>query len=236
MTSSNVNIFHVTGPLCGEFTGHRWIPLTKASDAQLWHFLWSAPEQMVVQTIETPVICDLRCHFAHYDIPVMYFWINIKMMFNCKYIAMYFGGGILGDLIYNNSTLLQIMVWCHEATSHYLNQLWLTISEMLEISILYISLKIIDLRLQRYFPGSNELIAGYILYLEGWNQTVLGSTVSHYRVIVGLGQSAPAVGWGSLLHAWLASVNWISGARCLNRRYPYGACGMHYHILLRQYS
>ena len=26
MTSSNGNIFHVTGPLCGEFTGHRWIP------------------------------------------------------------------------------------------------------------------------------------------------------------------------------------------------------------------
>ena len=26
MTSSNGNIFHVTGPLCGEFTGHRWFP------------------------------------------------------------------------------------------------------------------------------------------------------------------------------------------------------------------
>ena len=26
MTSSNGNIFRVTGPLCGEFTGHRWIP------------------------------------------------------------------------------------------------------------------------------------------------------------------------------------------------------------------
>ena len=38
MTSSNENIFHVTGPLCGEFTGHRWIPLTKASDAELWCF------------------------------------------------------------------------------------------------------------------------------------------------------------------------------------------------------
>ena len=25
MTSSNGNIFRVTGPLCGEFTGHRWI-------------------------------------------------------------------------------------------------------------------------------------------------------------------------------------------------------------------
>ena len=29
MTSSNGNIFRVTGPLCGEFTGDRWIPLPK---------------------------------------------------------------------------------------------------------------------------------------------------------------------------------------------------------------
>ena len=29
MTSSNGNIFLVTGPLCGEFTGHRWIPRTQ---------------------------------------------------------------------------------------------------------------------------------------------------------------------------------------------------------------
>ena len=34
MTSSNGSIFRVTGPLCGEFTGHRWIPRTKASDAE----------------------------------------------------------------------------------------------------------------------------------------------------------------------------------------------------------
>ena len=39
MTSLNGNIFRVTGPLCGEFTGHRWIPLTKTSDADLWCFL-----------------------------------------------------------------------------------------------------------------------------------------------------------------------------------------------------
>ena len=44
MTSSNGNIFRVTGPLCGEFTGPRWIPHTKASDAELWCLLWSAPE------------------------------------------------------------------------------------------------------------------------------------------------------------------------------------------------
>ena len=36
MTSSNGNIFRVTGHLCGEFTGPRWIPRTKASDAELW--------------------------------------------------------------------------------------------------------------------------------------------------------------------------------------------------------
>ena len=61
--------------------------------------------------------------------------------------------------------------------------------------------------------------------------------VSHWRVIIDcLRQSTPAVGWGGLLHAWLASVNWIGGAYCLNRRYPYGARGMHYRILLRQYS
>ena len=41
MTSSNGNIFRVTGHLCGEFTAPRWIPRTKSSDAELWCFLWS---------------------------------------------------------------------------------------------------------------------------------------------------------------------------------------------------
>ena len=58
MTSPNGNIFRVTGPLWGESTGHRWIPLTKASGAELWCFLWSVPEQTAKQTIETPVIWD----------------------------------------------------------------------------------------------------------------------------------------------------------------------------------
>ena len=34
------------------------IPLTKASDEELWCFLWHVPEQTVEQTIETPVIWD----------------------------------------------------------------------------------------------------------------------------------------------------------------------------------
>ena len=42
--------FLVTGPLC-----YRWVPHTKASDAEVWCFLWSAPQQ-TVETIETLVI------------------------------------------------------------------------------------------------------------------------------------------------------------------------------------
>ena len=49
MTSSNGNIFHITGPLWGEATGHWWIPLTKASDAELWCFFLSTPEQAMSQ-------------------------------------------------------------------------------------------------------------------------------------------------------------------------------------------
>ena len=44
MTSSNRNIFRVTGHLCGKFIGHQWILRTKTSDAELWCFLWPAPE------------------------------------------------------------------------------------------------------------------------------------------------------------------------------------------------
>ena len=43
----NGNIFRVTGHLWGEFTDPRWISLTKASDAEHWCFLWSAPEQTI---------------------------------------------------------------------------------------------------------------------------------------------------------------------------------------------
>ena len=58
MTWQNGNIFRVTDPLRGEVTGHRSIPFIKISDGELWWFRWSAPEQAVEQTIETPVIWD----------------------------------------------------------------------------------------------------------------------------------------------------------------------------------
>ena len=70
MTSSNENIFRVTGPLCGEFTGDRWIPLTKASDAEL--SLICASINGWVNNREAG---DVRRYRAHYDgIVVRYHW------------------------------------------------------------------------------------------------------------------------------------------------------------------
>ena len=68
MTSSNGIIFRVTGPLCGEFTGHHWIPRSKASDAEHWCFLWSAWINGWVHNREAG---DLRRYRAHYDVTVM---------------------------------------------------------------------------------------------------------------------------------------------------------------------
>ena len=65
MSSSNGNIFCVTGLLCGEFTSHRWIPLTKASDAELRCLLW------INGWVNNYEAGDLRCHRTHYDVTVM---------------------------------------------------------------------------------------------------------------------------------------------------------------------
>ena len=69
MTSSNGNIFRVTGPLCGEFTGHRWIPLTKASGAELWCFLFICA--WINSWVNNREAGDLRRHRTHYGVIVM---------------------------------------------------------------------------------------------------------------------------------------------------------------------
>ena len=77
MTLSNANIFRVTGPLWGEFTGHQWIPLTYASDAELWCFLWSASVQTDAGV--------LRRHRSHYDVITMK-WISRISRRNVKVV------------------------------------------------------------------------------------------------------------------------------------------------------
>ena len=68
MTKSlNDNIFRVTGPLCGGFTGHRWIPLTKESDAKRWCFfcIWT------IGWVNNLNADDFRRNHVHYDITLI---------------------------------------------------------------------------------------------------------------------------------------------------------------------
>ena len=66
MTSSNGNIFHVTGPLCGEFTGwpvnspHKW-PVTRSYDV----FFDLRPNKRLSNRCE---VGDLRRNRAHYGV------------------------------------------------------------------------------------------------------------------------------------------------------------------------
>ena len=75
MTSSNGNIFRVTGHLCGEFIAHRRIPRPKASDAELLCFLWHLNKWLSKQSwgwwFETPSrpLCrhsNVTCHQTYY--------------------------------------------------------------------------------------------------------------------------------------------------------------------------
>ena len=69
MTTSNGDIFRVTGHLCGEFTGHRWIPRTKASNAELW--LLSFICAWINGWVNNREAGDLKRHRAHYDATVI---------------------------------------------------------------------------------------------------------------------------------------------------------------------
>ena len=76
-------IFSVTGLLCGEFTGHRWISRTKASDADLWCFLWFVPEQTYKQLSKQwrrwwfePPSCSLwrHCNVQTLETEMLSYW------------------------------------------------------------------------------------------------------------------------------------------------------------------
>ena len=107
MTSSNGNIFCVTGPLCGEFTGHRWIPLTKASDVELWCFLWSA---WINSWVNNRKAGDLRRHHSHYDVTVM-----LPILAGTKpYITKHSKASSRGhNLWYNINLISSIVDWCN---------------------------------------------------------------------------------------------------------------------------
>ena len=55
--------------LCGEFTGDRWIPRTKVSDAEL--SIFSLIFAWINGWVDNREAGELRRHRAHYDIIVM---------------------------------------------------------------------------------------------------------------------------------------------------------------------
>ena len=69
MTSSNGNIFCYTGPLCGEFTGHRWIPQYTGQ----WRgaLMFSLICAWISGWANNREAGDLRRHCAHYDVIVI---------------------------------------------------------------------------------------------------------------------------------------------------------------------
>ena len=93
MTSSNGNIFRVTGPLCGEFTGHRWIPLTGQWRGALmfsliyaWINGWS--KQSLGWWLETPS----RSLWGHCNVR------RLKVRINVMYVPIWHSyGSVHGD-------------------------------------------------------------------------------------------------------------------------------------------
>ena len=67
--TTNGNIFRVTGPLCGEFTGHRWIPRTKGQ----WRgaLMFSLICAWTNSWANNGYAGDLRRYRAHYDVIIM---------------------------------------------------------------------------------------------------------------------------------------------------------------------
>ena len=82
MTSSDGNIIRVTGALLAlcAFSGHRWIPLTKASDAELWFF--SLICAWTNGWANNRNAAELRRHGAHYDVIVVTS-MNVLLLSKC---------------------------------------------------------------------------------------------------------------------------------------------------------
>ena len=64
MTSSNGNIFRVTGPLCGKFTG--------PSEFPAWALMFSLIYARINDWVNNREAGDLRRYLGHYNVSVMY--------------------------------------------------------------------------------------------------------------------------------------------------------------------
>ena len=88
MTSSNGNVFRVTGHWCGEFIGPRWILHTKASDAELWRFFYLRLNKRLSKQswgwwLETPLLPLWRkCNVIWYGLDIHFSnvkWVSLRL-------------------------------------------------------------------------------------------------------------------------------------------------------------
>ena len=77
MTSSNGNIFRVTGHLCWEFTGLRWIPRTKEVTRSFDVFFDLRPNKRLSKQLWG---WWFETHSPHYEVTVMFDSIRYLMM------------------------------------------------------------------------------------------------------------------------------------------------------------
>ena len=103
MTSSNGNIFRVTGHLCGLFTAPRWISRTKASNAELSCFLCA----WINRWVNNREAGDLRRYRAHYDVIAMH--LEHLSVGNCKWF--YISPKQLFKLWINHLSHYQLLSW-----------------------------------------------------------------------------------------------------------------------------
>ena len=109
----NGNIFRVTGHLCGEFTSQRWIPRTKASDAEFWCFLWLICT-WINSWVNNREAGDFRCHWAHYDVTVMSWNSPSFSTREIKWLSTQNIFGLGSEVKYSNSTSLSQQVPCSQ--------------------------------------------------------------------------------------------------------------------------
>ena len=112
MTSSNGNTFCVTGHLCGEFTGHRWIPLTSLTRSFDVFFHLRLNKRLSKQSWGWGFERQSRPSWRHCND-------DVNTLTHCGLMKQYGHrfGSILG----------QAMASCLTAPSHYLTQCWLII-------------------------------------------------------------------------------------------------------------
>ena len=115
MTSSNGNIFRITGPLYGEFTGLGEFP---AQGQWRGALMFSLIYAWINDWVNNREVGDLRCHRGHYDVIVMLqgdFNNTLKCEQNCHNFAWITTLGLVRQQA-KTWTDVDQDPWCHMAS------------------------------------------------------------------------------------------------------------------------